>query len=350
MYKIYSFFLLIVICSCEKTDIGHLESDSNSGMINIPEYDTPEEFLAAIESTSKMSASQLQEWEQKKGFISLKSIYKDILKEENKIFDAEEALIESSPELAKTLKHQFSDLFEKNNQFVKYSKNFGYYLDIPNEDFAGLINENGIARIGEALYQYKESTIKVIKDGDESKIALLSKITTGTSTDNIEVKRVQQSGINSKNARPHGPGSFMREDVWDAAGQHLLIAQVETSVQAYTQIAGTAQWVSRVATYIRSRHLKQRWWGLSNFNTTDYSLSGNIRVTSFIYPTYGGGTFNTALDTAISEGAFDGNSANAAKFYHNNDVLSAWDFITTQTIYSSSINFQFRDITTTINF
>jgi hypothetical protein len=68
-------------------------------------------------------------------------------------------------------------------------------------DAAPLVNSDGIVKVGNVIFQYSYDYLKVIEDGDETKIQLLNEIVETDPNMNISVYKVERPGNKTGNAR-----------------------------------------------------------------------------------------------------------------------------------------------------
>ena len=69
-----------------------------------------------------------------------------------------------------------------------------YSLNLPyeNKEIIGFINANGLLKIGNDLYKYEKQYVRIIHDGDESKLKLLSELTESSREYNVTVHTIQE--------------------------------------------------------------------------------------------------------------------------------------------------------------
>lgn len=60
-----------------------------------------------------------------------------------------------------------------------------------------VVNKKGIVKVGNAIYKHGFDNIKIIKDGDESKIDLLDKINQTDKNQNIEVIPITRGSLSN---------------------------------------------------------------------------------------------------------------------------------------------------------
>jgi hypothetical protein len=166
-------YILISCKDVESIPSQEQQQSKLSENIKFLEFKDGKEFIEKLNLVSKMEKEEFNQWEKLNGFVSMRSVYVNILEAEQKNIDNEEIKIKNQPALKATLKHKFSDIFEANKDIIKFNE-FGFELNIHDINFANIINRNGIVKIGNVIHQFSKEKAKFVKSGEENKINQLN--------------------------------------------------------------------------------------------------------------------------------------------------------------------------------
>lgn len=334
-----------VLSSCRDNAIPLQEKSKVSESYNSTflEFKDVKAFMAKLTEVSKMKKEQLGEWEQSRGFVSMRSIYENILDLELKTIEEEEQKINDNPSLKSQMKHKFSDLYGNNKEVIQLT-DYGFEINSPDLAYASLINKNGIVKIEGDIYQFSRNKVKIIKSGDVNKISSLKNFNDNGKFDNIEVQSIlTNQPIFQKNARPNWEGRCDSDN-----GSYWLTAWFTTS-QVPMYFNGTP--VTSLRTTITSRHLRRSWFGWIDHNTTSYSASGSFALTIQL-PTanfYGGSLPNNQGYPFSTGQGWAGNTAYAQYGLTDNLALGHPNY-TVYLINNASTTFNFLDRSCTVNY
>jgi hypothetical protein len=144
-----------------------------------------EHFQNVKNELAQLSYEQFVDWEKSLGFLSMNHLYRDIL-------DAEETLANSydnmSSEKIQELEnsgkiYEYSDLAQfylKKGfiEIIKYNDIELLQLKCFADYNSKVLNEEGLVKIGNEIWQFTENQIKILKNGDFNKLDLLKETKT----------------------------------------------------------------------------------------------------------------------------------------------------------------------------
>lgn len=199
--KLGIFYVLALqfLFSCE------MQEDSDFQEINQPQSDFylhEDGFLVfstndAFEKTAAMiqesDSSEIKAWEAKLNFGSMQQVFTQGLK-------IEEELAKEREDKNQATKGNSEFVVAHPNTF-KILEDGIFTTNIYRIDLAPLVNKDGIVKVGDMIFQYSYDYLKIIEDGDESKINLLSAITETDKELRIYVDKVSRSVGDMGNAR-----------------------------------------------------------------------------------------------------------------------------------------------------
>lgn len=304
-------------------------------------FDTPEDFKKALMETSKMSREELDAWDKTKGFISLRSIYEQIVDEESAAFDAEEKMIQKNPTLMKTLKHKNSNKIDEVKSLVKVD-NSGIELNLYDADHANLLNKDGVVKIGKSLVSYGSNHVKVVLDGDYSQVTKLSSINEKNQTANLRYFPVR---ITSKKLVPNGRpmNNFQYCSDYNDNHDYNMQAWSDGYYEWYTIVGYGVTTVSTVAAKIKMILRRKGWTGQwTNHKTTSYSVGGTWGFTHNLDPYWSGLPSSPNGPNTITLGSgFDGHTSEPEYYFYyaqaynlNTGFNSTFDMTGTQNFSS----------------
>jgi hypothetical protein len=291
-------------------------------------FDTPEDFKKALMETSKMSRKELDDWDKSKGFVSLRSIYEQIVDEENEAFDAEEKMIQKNPMLVKTLKHKNSSKINNVKDLVKVD-NSGIELNLYDADHANLLNKDGVVKIGKSLVRYGTNYIKVVLDGDYSQVPKLSTINEQNQTANLRYFPVR---ITSKEVIPNGRPMNNNRYCWDKNddNNYEMQAWSDGYYEWYYIVGYEITTVSTAVAKIEMKLRRKGWTGQwTNHNTTSYGVDGTWGFTHNLEPYWPSLPSSPHGPNTITLGSgFDGHTSNPKYYFYYAQAYNlntAWD-------------------------
>ncbi|MDR0789193.1 MAG: hypothetical protein LBO06_00190 [Bacteroidales bacterium] len=277
--------------SASRNHLNKSISSSNPTLKNYLTFSSFEELDVAIKDLNAMDEASVVAWENSHNFVSLNRISdevdlaEDMLNES--VYDSlsqfySESQIENMKfdERHSALFDEFSHLFIK--RIMEDDGGIYYDLDINYNDYASIVNADGIVKVDDKIYQFKDSTTKVIEDGDASKISLLKHINETDTVRNIKVFHLHKTlgdivippAIRDLPSHPFEYMTYKTRSKYKV----LMYNKFE---QYYSAQLGTY-----VSTYsIRGRSLKKGLFAYNNYTTT-MVYSGRFTGTEGTYGYY----------------------------------------------------------------
>lgn len=166
-------------------------SVNENGYLVFSDYETFDETIAELK---EKSGSEIIGWEAQYDFTSMRSFYEKGMKEQQK-------LVEDLEESNSEAEIDYADFVVNHPEVFKIRDNGFITENTFRNDVTPLINNDGIVKIGGALYQFSYNNLKVIGDGDDAKIKLLSSYNETDSAANILVNKVSRGIGNDENSR-----------------------------------------------------------------------------------------------------------------------------------------------------
>lgn len=207
-------------------------------------------FDETIYALSGKSRKELDAWESKLGFTSMRHLYEEVVDVEVKLRQKEEFL--SREQQQRIIKYAYvTDLAANSLDFVKADHETGYTLRIYNSFMAKLVDRKGIVQIGKEIHQHGKEFLKIIKDGDISKIDILDAVNDTDKSKNIEVVKFQIAikpvGVGARaeateaiptyrSCETAGPGYPAKYKIWGADRYYVSYSnpgQYYNNVQTY---------------------------------------------------------------------------------------------------------------------
>lgn len=146
-------------------------------------------FEETVKELNGKGKKDLDAWEQKLGFVSMRNLFENVVDTEVALRDKEEFL--SKEQQQRIIKNAYvTDLAASSLDFMNATHENGYTLKIYNLYLARLVDRRGIVQIGKEIQLHGEDVIKVITDGDASKIAMLFQTNETDKSKGIEVRKV----------------------------------------------------------------------------------------------------------------------------------------------------------------
>ncbi|MFN4145007.1 MAG: hypothetical protein ACK4GN_04220, partial [Runella sp.] len=281
------------------------------------QFETPEEFKQALIETSKLTRKELDDWDSSKGFISLCSIYEQIVDEENEAYRYEENLIQKNPSLAMTLKHKNSNKIDEIKSMLKID-NSGIELNLYDSEYANLLNKNGIVKIGKSIVRFGPNHVKVILDGDEAQFYKLLAINEKNQTPNLRYFPVH---IFSKEIISNARQKNNNRYCYHNTGNYEMQAWSDGYYSWYYIVGYGITTVSTVAAKIEMRLRRKGWTGIwVNHNTTSYSVDGTWGFSHNLSNIWPGLPLSPHGPNTITLGSgFDGHTSNPKYYFYFNE-------------------------------
>lgn len=159
-------------------------------------FNSYQDFLTTRESLSKQSTEGLNSWEsQFSGFESQRALFESLLDEDIAHRRRLESLPSEQLEKLKGSKNKdfiYAVGILENKHLLSFDE-YGYYLSLSSheEGIERFVNKAGLVQIGDSLYEYSQKYIKIIRDGDARKLALLKDITESSKEKGVDVIEIR---------------------------------------------------------------------------------------------------------------------------------------------------------------
>jgi hypothetical protein len=190
------------------------------------------EFENIYNQHLQMSDSELNLWEKKSGFVSMRNIFNQIVEAENALNLPYEKMTPEQLQNA-TPPPAHSELYYKylKSGFLKIQTyadgSESYTYNVINPSSVGYFNENGLLKIGDTIYQVTDKALKLITYGDFGKIDLLQKTNQSDKQNHIEVMYFQK----------HDKGlDHSHSSDWQATGDAYHSKRIRVDITYYTNI------------------------------------------------------------------------------------------------------------------
>jgi hypothetical protein len=270
MRKIYFLLAFIIIAaanSCQEEASLNSTTEQDS---KFPEFKDWNEFYSTAQSLAGKDLSYLKDWESKKGFVSLKSVFETAVLEEEKFG---ETLIAKYGENSTLTRKDFGYSESTTKYITSGAFNIGEFeeliMNVTVPHYATVVNADGIVKIGQSIVQFKHDFIKTIKNGDVNQIKLLN---TAQGSNNISVEPVQRTSTKVSDVGRTKELSACNNTV----GSYRLIAYEEL-VWGQGATCGIL-----VNYYIRMRSLKKILGTWQNHNTGSLQVvSNHVKISSY---------------------------------------------------------------------
>ncbi len=207
-FSLYTVVLLMVSClfyACSEEEL--IQSDTVTGnnlkltsgnkdfkvklRNNYLWFNDSATFEKTLNELQTFSREELDAWEKQLGFTSIRFLFEKAVDEDEAYFEKLEAFTE------KELEAKFPNGVSPHSAYVLKNANLfrfhdeGWFeIDIPYQNLFKVLNKEGIVRIGDKIKKYSFNAVKIIHDGDESKIELLSTTDQTNSKNHIQVNKV----------------------------------------------------------------------------------------------------------------------------------------------------------------
>lgn len=184
--------LMLPFVACEETNY---ETDEFVGKKTISQlstdnfltFDSFEELEKKVEEISQMTYEEQVKEEESNNFVSIDRIYEEITLAEEELLKPYENLTEEElskmPRITSATHDMYSDIL------ITDTLEDGCLIELPNAlpKYTKVLNRKSIVKVAGKIYQFKRNEIKIIEDGDVSKIAELDRIYSTDSTLRIKV-------------------------------------------------------------------------------------------------------------------------------------------------------------------
>lgn len=274
-------FLVVFAWSCEKeTLMTELTLDQilngkevavHKGMLNFKDQDSFDSF---VKSREYLSATELKQWEKANNFKSLSTIHGEIIDKEDVFLNAMNIKYNGNESITRKdigYTPEAQVLIDKGLLVVNEYETLD--LNIPVHFYGGLLNKDGIFRIGNEIHVPKMDFIMVIKDGDLRKIDNAKTYKPGDpEEDGILIAQVERriESTNTANNKVAYVGSCDQ-----VSGSYRLIVYDEYSFIFY--LDGSFPCDNTYSNYnIKLRSLKKILGTWQNHNTSQWSLTSNL--------------------------------------------------------------------------
>lgn len=172
--------------------------EKNVNIDNFLSFKSFEDMYQKIDSLSLFDDSTQQRYEESLNFMSLDRLSDEIDLENDKILEELKEL--SVEELEKT-PVKFSELHNRYSSIyvIDTLEDGSLYhdLDVYDYNLAKILNKDRLVRINNKIYQLRRDVVKIIEDGDNSKIRYLDTTLSTDSINGITVKMIGGQGTNT---------------------------------------------------------------------------------------------------------------------------------------------------------
>lgn len=173
---------------------------------NMLQLDSYNDLLQLLDTISNSDPAAVKLWEKSLGFESQRTVFNDVVAAEEAVTAYYESLPPDQQDYWLKQPEQHSDVYNQSIRegiLSKVQDPEGNYDDLALGDpaMAPVVGRNGLIRVEGKIYQYTNTTTKVILDGDVKKIPWLDKYNTNynnTNGDSIYVGVIQRAGTIAK--------------------------------------------------------------------------------------------------------------------------------------------------------
>ncbi len=258
-----------------KNDVVNVDKAANLSNIEFIEgmlvFESPEEYNAII---NNVSYEELQNWENKIGFVSQQSILESALNEESKYFEQFDPTNMTEKEIAEVVKEKEKLGY---TEFTKKYINSGLIRPYINEDissleltveskiYPGFLNLDGMVKIGNIIYQYTPTQCKQITDGDFNKVEMLKLAKYSNKSQNIKI-----GNLISDKSNLH---IYLAGEQTKTEGRKRIITYIKLRIYDY---GSTRDFYY----YLGYKNYKKNIWGnWKEDSKADTNVSGRVKVT-----------------------------------------------------------------------
>lgn len=330
-------FNICMLFSClddaAQQDVSDIKQDASDIKVNNGYLEFRDE--QAFERTRNLLKTKdkefLDTWERQfPGFVSQRSLYEKAIEEDFDYYNSTKSPLQGS----------HSEFVENNTDLFLFDEDGTFHLNLPiTEEFiSAFVTRKGLLKIGERLYQYSANSIKVIVDGDETKIDLLSQINEsseeyGVLVYNISVKEIEFE--DSSMGRTEFSGNANCTGYTSGGGQRV-IGKVYEACTAVVDVYGNYGYpgsiVSQTKVIASAENQIKNIFGWSKKSTNFLVIQGTVNITAL----GGSGPVNVYTTTS-------GNSASSISVWI---WVSAWypqQCFTMPLLFSGNLEFHGRD-------
>jgi hypothetical protein len=200
------------------------EAEDSKIEANFLEFQDLEAFFETLGTLKTKDRDALESWESQRGFVSMGSIYARILEETTSggADGPDGDGPEGSPDLGSRAGFSYSARY---TGMLRPSR-FGLDMNVTVDDYAKLVNKDGLVRIGDFIYQFTRDKVKATGGRGGSRVALLKQAQTTNEGLAVWVTRVVIKSSPQAAEEIAAPGSFSRS-CESVAGSSRLIAYEE---------------------------------------------------------------------------------------------------------------------------
>ncbi len=239
-------------------------------------------FVNVYNALNNQEYTAVRTWSQKVGFNSLRNIYEDAIAAE--MIEREKGANITEFQIERLKEHNcISDEVYQNRDLFTLDREEGMGLKIYDIALADVVNRDGIVQIGKNIFQHGENQVKVITDGDASKIELLGKTTQSNSAISIYVYKVNNR-MNPKITNSSGrteQWTRMNEVSWGSpAAYKTLLYEDFVDITYYSGIEPYYVPFTQYSHFMTLRNLKRGFLGFWYNSNYLLSLSGQVTYTS----------------------------------------------------------------------
>jgi len=145
-------------------------------------FENLEDYRATLLALNQMTVLEQLLWEEEAGFYSMQRLFNDLMEEESQ-----------KGEVSHSTK--YIDALESG---LIREHEFGYDLNIFNPAYAPVLNEQGLVKVGNDIFQFTSSTLKIWKNGNLQELGTI--LQSSVSTQEIQIIPMV-SGIEMLNER-----------------------------------------------------------------------------------------------------------------------------------------------------
>lgn len=162
-----SLIAIITLCCVQETEMIKKPEQFGNELKVVNDYisvGSVESLTPLLQKIAGMSQEELDNWETKTGFVSLRSILNKAIDEETEYFDRLEAIGEKNLKIEETKPH--ADYVLDNAKYFKFDEDGWFELNIANSDLAPILNKEGIIVIEGQARKYTMHSLYVSESGD----------------------------------------------------------------------------------------------------------------------------------------------------------------------------------------
>jgi hypothetical protein len=283
-------FVFVGVTSCQKEELIQKNEELNTITQDVTVKDgilcfkNKEVYKNTIEMLSKMDRVTADSWEKSKNFVSQRNIFDQIVDAEWKLL-VEPYEKMSTDELKKaSTPATHSGLYEKCLKSgvikkVRYSDNTeSYDYNLFSGFFAKVVNEEGLCAIGDTIFQLTDVNVKMITNGDFSKINLLKKSNATDKVNNIAIISVISENKSAKSGNFDWNSSG---NDWQATGNYYHSKRIRCEVWLTSDLA--APYTDCFMNYtVNVKTQRKNFWGNWDYYASDVIILANWTYQSTI--------------------------------------------------------------------